>query len=319
LDLTIIIPTLNENANIQALIESILVIDDLTCEILVVDGGSDDGTIECIERYKKTNENIRLILNPERFVSQGFNKAFQEARGTYISLIGAHAVYPPNFFSTCIKAIESGACDVAGGYLLQQGKSPMGKAIAMAMSTRVGVGDTAFRTVRKRMYVDSVAFAVYHRRVFEVCGGLDEELIRNQDDEFHYRINRAGFRILMLPDLEVVYYVRESLERLFAQYFQYGYYKPLVIYKVRTGLRARHLIPSMFVLYLLSLPLALYSPIWLLPFLGYIFLGLYASLFTAAPASIRARMLMVFPVLHISYGAGFLNGIRLLLKKLIRT
>lgn len=314
-DLSIIIPTLNEKAHIEKLVTTIENNDTITKEILITDGGSEDGTVEKVAFLQQTHKHLHLIENPDRFVSQGFNRAFQKATGHYISLVGAHALYPPHYFSNCIRAIESGECDAAGGFLSQRGKTPMGKAIAHAMSSRFGVGDTPFRTIRKRMYVDSVAFAVYDRKVFETCGLLDEELVRNQDDEFHYRLNRAGFRILMLPELEVVYYVRDSLGKLFSQYYQYGYYKPMVFRKVSTGLRMRHLIPSLFVLYLLSLPLAFAWLLWLLPLAAYLGLAVLFSLRSQAPWPVRWRMMPVFPVLHTAYGTGFLLGLPALWKK----
>lgn len=311
MSISIIIPTLNEAENINNLIRSIFSIDTNTIskEILITDGGSIDGTQEKVLQLAQSNPYLFLITNPDRFVSHGFNRAFQKAKGQYLSLVGAHALYPPNYFSLCIQAIESGECDAAGGFLVQRGKTVMGEAIAQAMSSRFGVGDTPFRTTQKRMYVDSVAFAVYDRKVFDTCGLLDEELVRNQDDEFHYRLNAAGFRILMLPELEVVYYVRDSLSKLFSQYRQYGYYKPLVFRKVRSGMRLRHLIPSVFVFYLFSLPLALWFPWWAIPLLLYITGVLYFSLSAPASWPVRWRMPAVFPVLHIAYGAGFLAGL----------
>ena len=312
---SVIIPALNERMHLPQLIDSVDGLDGIDKEIIIADGGSSDGTPEKVKELARANPRIRLVNNSARFVSHGFNRAFKTATGKYISLVGAHAQYPPGYFSACIAAIESGACEAAGGFLVQRGKTPIGRAIAHAMSSSFGVGNTPFRTIRKRMYVDSVAFAVYDRKVFETCGLLDEELVRNQDDEFHYRLNRAGFRILMLPELEVIYYVRDSLSKLFSQYFQYGYYKPMVFRKVSTGLRMRHLIPSLFVLYLLSLPIAFAWPLWLLPLAAYLMLAILFSLRPQAPWPVRLRMMPVFPVLHIAYGTGFLLGLLALWKK----
>ncbi|MDZ7648838.1 MAG: hypothetical protein U5K54_17615 [Cytophagales bacterium] len=118
-----------------------------------------------------------------------------------------------------------------GGPLIQKGKSEKGKAIAHAMSSKLGVGDTEFRTDSKKQYVDSVAFAMYKREIFDSIGVMDEQLIRNQDDELHYRMNAAGYRILMVPEMQCVYYVRETLRGLFKQYFQYGLFKPFTFSK----------------------------------------------------------------------------------------
>lgn len=306
---SIIIPTLNERTHIEQLISSIDQQDDIEKEILIVDGGSDDGTPEKVLKLGAIHSHLRLVHNPDRYVSQGFNRAFQQSQGSYISLVGAHAQYPPHYFSKCVEAIESGECNAAGGFLLQRGKTTMGKAIGQAMSSKFGVGDTHFRTSRKRMYVDSVAFAVYDRKVFDTVGLLDEALVRNQDDEFHYRLNQAGFRMLMLPELEVVYYVRDSLPKLFSQYYQYGLYKPLVLKKVKSGMRWRHLVPALFVLYLFSLPLSVWFWWWMLPLYLYLVLSFYFSLRATAPWSVRVRMPLVFPTLHIAYGWGFLRGI----------
>ncbi|MBL7828088.1 MAG: glycosyltransferase family 2 protein [Saprospiraceae bacterium] len=309
MQLSIIIPVLNESNRIEALVDSINLLDSTQKEIIFVDGGSVDDTTMKIELLQAASGNIRVLSNPARFVSQGFNLAFREARGAYISLIGAHAIYPHHYFETCIRHIENGDCDIAGGFLRHQGKGTVGKAIAYAMSTKFGVGNTAFRTSRQKRYVDSVAFAVYHRRVFEEVGLFDPELIRNQDDEFHYRCNQAGLKILLIPELETTYFVRESFSALFNQYFQYGFYKPLVFKKVRSGVQVRHLIPAVFVLYLLTLPVIIWWSVWLWPLVLYFVLTTYFVSISRLPFFSLAAAFAVFPTLHLAYGSGFLAGL----------
>jgi glycosyltransferase involved in cell wall biosynthesis len=307
--LSIIVPTLNEAAHIEALLESIAAVDDCEKEIFIVDGGSTDGTKDKVLEIKAKNNQVHWVENPDRYVSHGFNRAFLQTSGSYVALVGAHAVYPKQYFSTCIAAIESGACEVSGGFLIHQGRGIMGAAIAVCMASEFGVGNTAFRTKRQKMYVDSVAFAVYDRQVFERVGLFDEALIRNQDDEFHYRLNAAGLRILMLPELETTYFVRASLSKLFQQYFQYGFYKPLVFKKVRKGIRARHLIPAAFVAYLMSLPVMVFWPWWGLPLGLYFGLVLFFSLSAKTSWPVRLAAMAVYSTLHIAYGWGFIRGL----------
>jgi GT2 family glycosyltransferase len=251
-----------------------------------------------------------LVNNEQKFVSYGFNKAFPLSKGKYVTLMGAHAQYPTNFFNTGVSSLEKNECDSVGGPLLQVGKTETGKAIAYAMSTKFGVGGTEFRTETKKMYVDSVAFAIYKREIFEKVGLLDEELIRNQDDEFHYRINAAGYRILMVPEMACVYYVRNTISGLFKQYFQYGLYKPRVFKKVRKGFRLRHMIPSLFVLYTWSLPLIYLLPMWVVFLAIYIIFLFYYSFKNKLPFLQKLISLLVFPTLHIAYGLGFLLGLK---------
>ena len=171
------------------------------------------------------------------------------------------------------------------------------------------MGGTEFRTSEKKQYVQSVAFAVYKKEVFEKAGLLDEQLIRNQDDEFHYRLNAMGFRILMVPELRCIYFVRDSITKLFSQYLQYGYYKPIVLKKVKTGLRIRHLIPAIFVLYIITLPLTVLITLWFLPLAVYTIGDIFFSFRNLNRVRVKIISLLVFPVLHISYGLGFLAGI----------
>lgn len=309
MELTIICPVFNEIRFIDKLAESLLASAPREKEIFLVDGGSSDGTIQRIEELAQKHTSIRLVTNPARFVSPGFNKAFLLSSGKNIAFIGAHAEYPPDYFSVALQYLSSGMCEAVGGPLRQDGKNASGKTIAHCMSTRFGVGDTEFRTSREKKYVQSVAFAVYKREVFEKAGLLDEALVRNQDDEFHYRLNEKGFRILMVPEMESTYFVRDTLPALFRQYYQYGLYKPLVLKKVHSGIRIRHLVPSLFVIYLLSLPLLLLNLAWLFPLAFYFLLDLLFAM--RSPGSIARKLfsMLVFPCLHLSYGLGFIFGL----------
>ncbi len=312
--LTALIPVFNEEKYISPLLSSLNTALPPDSEIFVMDGGSTDSTKEKISLFNKAGFALNVIDNPKRFVSHGFNLIYPQSQGQYICLLGAHAEYPVDFFRSGLNYLEKDECDAVGGPLIQKGKSETGKAIAYCMSTKFGVGDTEFRTETKKMYVDSVAFAIYKREIFEKVGLLDEELIRNQDDELHYRINAAGLRILMVPEMACVYYVRDTLRGLFKQYFQYGLYKPLVFKKVRKGIRLRHLIPSLFVLYVFSLPFMIWRPFWGIFLVVYIGLTTHFSFNNALNLKQKFICLLTFPTLHLSYGLGFLLGLRKIIR-----
>ena len=308
--LSIIIPVYNEINFIDTLLQSLLN-DTFEMQVLLVDGGSTDGTRERINEWSVKHPKIKMVDNPQRFVSSGFNKAYALSTGKFIAFIGAHAHYPKNYFSTAIKILENDESDAVGGSLRQIGKTEMGKAIAYCMSSKFGVGDTEFRTSKEKRFVQSVAFAVYKRTVFQRVGLMNEKLIRNQDDEFHYRLNQQGFRILMVPEMTCTYYVRESLKRLFSQYFQYGLYKPMVLRKVKSEVKLRHLVPTFFVVYLISIIPAFdyLGIIALLPLLIYLVLAIMLATRNCGSLLEKIYCFIVYPTLHISYGTGFILGL----------
>jgi glycosyltransferase involved in cell wall biosynthesis len=314
--ISILIPVLNETEHIDKLISSFIQMPPDEKEILLIDGGSTDGTREKIKFWVEKNDKIILVENKSMYVSPGFNKAFDIAKGEYIGFLGAHAHYPNEFLITAISELDSGSCDAVGGPLKQLGKSHVGKAISFVMSSRFGVGNVDFRVSEKRKYVQSVAFAIYKREIFENIGLLDEELIRNQDDEFHYRLNKNGYRMLMVPEMASEYYVRESIKLLYKQYFGYGLFKPLVFIKLKYGIKFRHIIPPLFSLYILLLPMVIYFPIFLVPILFYLFVILLVSIVNPNGLLVKFVTPIVFFTIHFAYGLGFILGLLKLLFKI---
>ena len=310
MELSIICPTLNEREYIDQVVEDLCISDGIKKEVLIVDGGSTDGTRERVGELMKSYLMLRLIDNPRRTSTAAFNIGVAASNADHVAFVGAHARYSSNYFSYGISRLKSGECDVVGGILRQEGKNQTGRAIAAVMSSSAGVGNTAFRTSRQEQFVDSVAFAIYSRQVLNSVGPMDETLPVNQDDEFHYRIHARGFRLLMTDKTFAVYYVRSSYRSLFKQYFRYGKYKPAVIRKVKGSIKPRHLAPAFFVMYLFTLPLSFIFTLWLIPLLAYLCLiVLYAIRLSRGKFSMACRCVPVFPTLHLAYGSGFILGL----------
>ncbi|NDJ35507.1 MAG: glycosyltransferase family 2 protein, partial [Chloroflexi bacterium] len=180
-----------------------------------------------------------------------------------------------------------------------------------------GVGGAAFRTVRHRaMYVDTVPFPAYTRAAVERAGPYDETLVRNQDDEYNYRLRKLGGRILLAPDVRSRYISRQTLRQLWEQYYQYGFYKVRVMQKHPRQMRPRQFVPPLFASALIGG--ALLAPflrmvrvLWGLLLLVYLCATLLASLLTARRTQWRhlPRLPLAYATLHLSYGLGFLSGL----------
>ncbi len=140
-----------------------------------------------------------------------------------------------------------------GGPLETVGESLTARAIAAAMSSRFGVGGSAFRLAdSETQFTDTVAFPAYQRAVIDAAGPFDEELVRNQDDEYNYRLRKLGVKILLARDVRSQYFSRATLTKLWSQYFQYGYWKVRVMQKHPRQMQLRQFVPPLFVITLIA-------------------------------------------------------------------
>ncbi len=319
--ISIIVPCRNERDYIGACLESIVDNDypSDSMEILVIDGLSDDGTQDIIQQFADKYHSIHLLDNPNKIQSSALNIGIKKAKGEIIMRMDAHNTYSHDYISKCVSYSKKYDVDNVGGVCLTlPGKnSILAESIALGLSHPFGVGNAYFRIGSKEpKYVDTVPFGCFKREVFERLGPFDEELVRNQDDEFNLRIIKNGGKILLAPDIVSNYYARESLSKLWKMYFQYGYFKPLVVRKIGSVLTVRQLIPSLFVCALLASAIASFfinHAVWLFLLLAILYSGatLCFSLMTAFRHGFKKSLFLpvVFPVLHFSYGVGYLKGV----------
>jgi cellulose synthase/poly-beta-1,6-N-acetylglucosamine synthase-like glycosyltransferase len=317
---SVIIPCRNEVKYIGACLDSLLGGDYPTeqLEILVVDGMSDDGTRAVVEQYARASASTRLVDNQRRVTPAALNVGIAQARGSVVMLMGAHAACSPTYISGAVVWLKRSGADAVGGLCIARpGRdNAVGRAIAAAVSHPFGVGNSYFRTgAGEPRWVDTVPFACYRREVFDRLGGFDEELVRDQDDEFNQRILRHGGRLLLVPGIASEYYVRESFGQLWRMFFQYGYFKPLVVRKVGGVLTGRQLVPALFVSTLL-LTAALAPALGLARLLFALALGAYTAADMGVALTVTPRigvraglaLLLAFPVVHLSYGLGYVWG-----------
>ena len=313
-NVSIIIPCRNEEKYISKCVNSILN-QDYTgeIEVLVVDGMSDDKTREIVQNFN--NPKVRLIDNPHQFTPHAMNIGLREASYDLIIRIDAHAIALPSFIQNNVNSIfESEEIMCAGGKIINVYENKISRSIGLAMSSVFGVGNATFRVGGEKKFVDTLAFGIYKKEVFDKIGIFDEDLIRNQDDELNFRLIKSGYKILYNPDIQSEYYVRGSIKKLFKQYYQYGYWKVYVNKKHKTITTVRQMIPLFFVLGLMfGAILSFIVPYFVWLFLGgismYVLLALYFGIKSAKNITESLKVALIFPILHFSYGWGYLTGI----------
>lgn len=317
---SIIMPIRNEADFIQRSLGAVLTQDyPADClEVLVVDGMSTDDTRDIVERLRSqyTSLSIKVLDNPALIVPAGINRGLQVARGDVIVRVDGHTEIAPDYVRQCVAALKNSGADNVGGKMTAVGKTQFGKTVALATSTPFGVGGARFHYSDQEEWVDTVYLGAWPREVFQRIGFFDEELVRNQDDEFNYRLREHGGSILLSPYIKSVYTGRSSPRALWRQYFQYGFWKVRVLQKHPRQMQPRQFAPPLLVaVLLLSVFLAPFSAVgrWLLALAAGIYglANLAVSLWLAANRGWRhlVRLPLVFAILHIGYGFGFLAGL----------
>jgi succinoglycan biosynthesis protein ExoA len=307
---SVVCPTYNEVNYIESLIDFLSVVSPPPKEIFFIDGLSTDGTRSVIHQALLKYPEIRLIDNPDKHVSFALNRAIPMCTTDIIVRVDAHTIYAQDYFSRIITTFKQVNADIVGGPTRTAFKSPFQEAVAYLFNTPLGMGNSSVHNVDFEGYTDSVTFGAWKREVFNKIGYFDTRLKRNQDDEFHYRAKSNGIKIYQSPDIKLWYYPRSSWQGLFLQYYQYGLYKPIVLFKIKSGLQLRHLIPSAFVLYLtLVVSIAWMFPLVLLPLVVYLLLVVISTLKAHVSLPARWRIPFAYLGVHLGYGIGFLIGL----------
>jgi glycosyltransferase involved in cell wall biosynthesis len=317
---SLVVPCRNEAAYVGQLLDSILASEypRERLEVLIVDGMSDDGTRDVIAAYARRHPVIQLLDNPKRITPCALNLGIARARGSIIMRMDAHANYPPSYVADLVDWLQRTGADYIGGawVTLPADATPTARAIAAVLAHPFGIGDSHYRLGTNEVReVDTLPLGAFRRELFDRVGVFDEELVRNQDEEFSFRVLRAGKRVLLVPGVVCSYYARRSLRQLARNFYQYGLYKPLVALKIGKIMTLRQVVPGAFVMGVLLTALA--AP-WVAPAraLGVVIVGAYLALDAACALALGWRhgarvgltAALVFPLVHVCYGCGFLRG-----------
>jgi glycosyltransferase involved in cell wall biosynthesis len=322
---SIIIPILNEIKYIEKCLISI--IENTFCfndsEILLVDGGSSDGTLDTIKKFTSHYSNIKLYKNSKKITPAALNIGIKNSKGKYIVRLDAHAIYPPNYIDLCISELENSDSTVvnAGGIISTQpsNKSILSKSISIVLSSVIGVGNSHFRTSKeseKSQFVETVPFGCFRRTIFDQIGLFDENEPRNEDLEFNKRILRSGKKIICNRKIVSIYYSRGSLYSFLSQAFDNGFIVTNNYRGAHSFHSLRHFIPLLFSLFFLaSIAIIFFQDLQLQVFSIWALYFLILFIFSFNVFVKEKNILFIFSIplitflLHLFYGFGSILGL----------
>ncbi|MDD5067019.1 MAG: glycosyltransferase family 2 protein [bacterium] len=319
--ISVITPMKNEVNYIEKCINSVLKQDypHNKIEILIVDGGSTDGSTKVVQKLMKKNKNIKLLGGSGVNCPAGMNIGIKNAKGKLIAKIDSHGYIPPDFLQLAVKYFsyhKKNKVKCVGGPIKAIPKSLTAKSNVLARTSKFGVGGGIYSQKAKSDFTDTVQCGVYQKDIFLKIGLFDETLQFGEDEELNWRIIKAKYKIFYTSDINFYYYPRNTLKKLYLQYYNYGNARIKVLLKFPDFFKIKHMIPAVLVSSLIvSGVLAVFfmpfQYIFYLTLTSYIIASLIMSFIISIKNGLKYFLLLPFSfgALHFGYGFGLINGI----------
>jgi succinoglycan biosynthesis protein ExoA len=306
---SILIPTFNEIAHIDACLTSVLAQSYPLLEVLVVDGGSTDGTRERAASYGPP---VRLVDNPSRGPASAMNVGIAASKGSIICRMDAHTVFDPSYVAESLRVLLEEGADVVGGPMHPVGNGEFGRAVAAVTSSALGMPGR-FHYTTTRIETDHVYLGTWTRSTLLELGGFDDRRFPwcGEDNELTYRIRCRGGRVVCDPAVRSDYSPRETPVALWRQYERYGLAKA-------TSLATHRALPSWRPVAPASLVAATIIGLFTgqtwkqraaVPAVHALGCGLVARWVSRRGANDPWRAALVQVICHWSFGLGFWRGI----------
>lgn len=318
--ITIIIPTLNEERHIERCIDSLMCqsFPFNKMEILIVDGGSVDNTINIVKEIAHKYDNIKTLFNEKKIQSCAFNIGVENSTCPIIIRLDAHSTYHPEYIRLIVSHLSDKKYGNVGGrwIIKSQRKGLIPEANAIANQMRFAIGGADFRVGSELKEVETVPFGGFRREVIEEIGEMNPNLPRGEDNEYNARIIKAGYKILFNPNIIATYYARPDLTSFLHQMYANGFSIGVLLRCYRQSVGLRHIVPLIFflsIIILLVLGVFLRVAWWILicELALYFLCSLVASIIEANKYGWRFLMILPWEIflVHISYGWGTLVGL----------
>ena len=292
--------------------------------IYVVDGNSLDGTPEIINDFiSKLDEGmpkITLLNNPNRYVSQARNIAFQNISEDteYIFETVAHATFPKDHLEVRVEEFlnlqkTSENKIAAVGTILKPPEEEMpfmANLIEATLANPLGSGRGAYAQFKGLQKTRIPPLAIYRVDALKSVDGYDDSLITAQDSELNMRLIKNGWEILR-SDISCIHVTKRQT---FLQWLRFGhrngFWRVKLVRKHPTRMPLGEIAPWFGFLLTLSLFLSGIN-LWWIPPAMYMFVIFFAGIretFRWKKASMFIGVPILLFMLHTTFSIGFLHG-----------
>ena len=316
MSVSILVPVLDEAGRLRSTVPAMLgQRHEGDLELLLIDGGSTDGTREILAELARGDARIRVLDNPAGSIPAALNLGLAAARGEYVARMDAHAWYPADYVALGVERLAPGDVEWVSGPAVPRGDGRWSRRVARALLLSLGQGGSRkWRAVGagdEEWDLDTGVFAgVWRRATLQTLGGWDDTFTVNEDAEMAGRVLSRGGRIVCRARMAAYYAPRDSLAALARQYWRFGSFRVRTSRRHPVALRPAHVASALLAAAVAVVPLApLRRPASLA-------CGLYVLMLASGvtrmegdlPVAERAGTAAALATMHLSWGAGFLAG-----------
>ena len=200
---SVVIPVYNMEEFLEETLDSVLSSDYPNFEVIVMDDGSKDRSLEIAESYKSRYENVRVYTQANSGVATARNHAISKAGGVYILPVDADNRISKELIHSAVDILESDpevkvVCPRAEFFGDRSGEWVL-PPFSLSLLARKNMMDTC---------------AVYRKSEWERIGGYCAEIVAREDWEFWISMLKDGGKVVKLPEIGLFYRVREQSKRV---------------------------------------------------------------------------------------------------------
>jgi len=304
-----VIPVLNEEKFIKRCIESLLS-QTMPVEILVLDGGSTDSTLEILSEFQDL---IKVIDNHGKRVANGRNLALNHISDevTHCLEIIGHSWVDPDHVEKRVNDLieleeELGLKVGAIGCLTASGDSTdkVSQWIEGALSTPIGSGGGQFKRFKGREMTKVPAFCLHNVEALKSVGGWDERFITSQDSDLSMRLLESGWQLWRSDVSSVYMHKRSSIRKWWKMCHRYGFWRTKVMLKHPKRLDFRELMPIFGIVLIFALPEWWFAPV---VYLSTLFL--MGIMYSKSKISSIFGIPFCLLILHTAFTIGLFDGL----------
>lgn len=213
---SLIITVFNEEKTIGKLLRSLGNQTLRPDEIIFVDGGSKDRTVQLIKAEARRNENIKLIIKKGASIAQGRNIGIKAARGEIIAMTDAGCVAHKDWLEKITQPFKDSSIGIVAGFYKMTGKTPFQQAIAPYL----GIPPEKFNA---KNFLPSARSIAFRKEIWEKIGGFNEKLERTGEDTlFNYQAKKLGVKFAFAPDALVDWEMPKTLSEAMKKFYVYA-------------------------------------------------------------------------------------------------